>query len=293
VPEEINVTVAYVLSGGASLGSIQVGMLQALEAADMAPDMIFGTSVGAVNGAWLANQGSIDDLAGLWRGLSAGRLFPIRPFDVLKGIIGQSTHLVPSDGLRAILEEHLTFDRLEDAALPLTVITANARTGAEVQLSSGPALDAVLASAAIPGIYPPVEWEGEFLIDGGIVNNTPITTAIDAGASEVWVLSTGWSCDLPEAPTSALGLAMVSISQLIQLRLELEIAAQNFDVPVRLIPPPCPIEVTPIDFSQTEELIERARGAATTWLDGGMPDASALFAPHTHDELGRVVPTNL
>jgi NTE family protein len=280
------VTVAFVLSGGASLGSIQVGMAAALRERDINPDLIVGTSVGAINGSWLAGGGAVDELAEVWRSLRRKQLFPLRPVTGWRGFTGRATHFVPDSGLRRLLTRHLRFQNLEDAVVPFQVIAADAQTGQEVVLRRGPALESVLASAALPAVFPPVEVEGRLLIDGGVVNNAPVTTAIDAGATEVWVLSTGYSCRLPAPPSTALAMAAHSIALLVQQRLVLESRVRDYPVPVHFIPPPCPISVTPVDFSQTDELIDRAMAGTRQWLGNGCPDAMPLLMPHDHDEAG-------
>lgn len=273
-------TIAFVVSGGASLGSIQVGMAQALAEADIHPDIVVGTSVGALNAAWFAGGGSADGLQKVWLQLERRDLFPLRPLLGLRAFLGRAQNFVPADGLRAVLEQNLTYDRLEQAELPFTVLAADARTGHEVALTEGPAVDSILASRALPGIFPPVEINGRLLIDGGIVNNTPITTAIEAGATDVWVLSTGYSCALPAPPGNPLALALHSIGLLVQQRLTIETRTRTYPVPVHMIPPPCPITVTPMDFSQTADLIERARSGTRQWLNNGQPHALPLHKSH-------------
>ena len=167
-------TVAWVLSGGASLGAVQVGMARALAEENLRPDLIVGSSVGAVNGAWLAGGRDIDGLDQVWRGLRRGQLFPLRPLAGLRGFTGRASHFVPNTNLRRLIRSNLTFKRLEDAPIPLMVIAADALTGAEVPLRTGRALEAILASAALPGVFPAVEIDGQALIDGGVVDNTPI-----------------------------------------------------------------------------------------------------------------------
>lgn len=273
-------TVAFVFSGGASLGAIQVGMAQALADRGITPDLIVGTSAGAINGAWFADGGDADELAEIWRGLRGSQLFPARPIVGLRAFLGQKPNFVPNSGLRRLLRRRVSFRRLEDADIPFLVVTSDAQTGSEVVLSAGPAVASILASAAIPGVFPPVEVGGRLLFDGGIANNTPITTAIEAGATEVWVLSTGFSCGVSQAPASAFGLAMHAVALLVQSRLVRETADRSYPVPVHLVPPPCPISVFPSDFSQTGELIDRARAGTTHWLDHGCPDAQPLHTTH-------------
>lgn len=276
-------TTAFVLSGGASLGSIQVGMALALEEAGIAPDMLVGASVGAVNGAWLASGRPVEGLARIWRELRRSDLFPLRPLAGLQGFAGRRSYVVPNSGLRRLIERHLDFAYLEDAPTPLTVIASDARSGDEVALNQGPAIPAILASAAIPVVFPPVRLDGRVLIDGGIVNNTPITHAIEAGATEVWVLSTGYSCALARPPTGAIAMGLHSVALLVQQRLVLETASRRYPVPVHLIPPPCPITVLPTDFSQSRDLIHRSYIGTRQWLNNGCPDAMPLGLHHHAD----------
>jgi NTE family protein len=278
-------TTAFVFSGGASLGSVQVGMVMALEDAGIEADLITGASVGAVNGAWLASRRSAYDLADVWRGMGRSDLFPLRPLAGLRGFLGHRSHFVSNNGLRRLLERHVGFSLLEESEVPFTVIATDARSGEEVPLTSGPAVRAILASTALPAVFPPIEIDGRVLIDGGVVNNTPITHAIQSGATEVWVLSTGYSCGLAQAPSGAVAMAMHSVALLVQQRLALETARRHYGVPVHLIPPPCPISVTPIDFSQTEQLIERAHAGTSQWLKNGCPNAMPLTFHHLNHEL--------
>ncbi len=277
-------TTAFVFSGGASLGAIQVGMAQALEAAGIRPDMVVGTSVGAVNAAWFAGGGSAEELADIWRGTERADLFPIRPLLGLRAFLGLSTHFVPDTGLRRLLKRNLRFKRIEDAPIKLLVTTTDIQSGKEVILDSGDAIDAVAASAALPGVYPPVNIGGRLLADGGIANNTPITTAVEAGATEVWVLSTGYSCTQAAAPKTALAMAMQATAHLVQQRLVREVPRQDYSVPVWMVPPPCPSTVSPVDFSHTEELRERARVGTEQWLANGRPMAMPLTAPNTTED---------
>ena len=145
-------TTAFVLSGGASLGSIQVGMLLGLAEARITPDLIVGTSVGAVNGGWVASRphvAGIGALADLWRSLSRSNVFPTRPILGLLGFLGRRPNLVPDNGLRRLVSDHLGFSRLEDAPIPFHVVATDVLSGQDVLLSSGDAVDAIAAGAAI------------------------------------------------------------------------------------------------------------------------------------------------
>jgi NTE family protein len=155
-------SVAFVLSGGASLDAIQVGMLRALVHHGIRPDLIVGTSVGAINGGFVASRDftheTIDELADLWLGLRRTQVFPLGPVTGLLGLLGARTSLVPGGALRRLISRHSHDGRLEELPTPLHVIACDVLTGEEVRLSSGPLVDAVLASAAIPGVLPPIDW---------------------------------------------------------------------------------------------------------------------------------------
>jgi len=285
---------AFVLSGGASLGAVQVGMLEALFERGVFPDLIVGTSAGAINGAFVASRDptaeTVRALAEVWRGLRRGSIFPANPLTGFIGFIGRSDHLVPEGNLRRLIDRHLEIDLLEQARVPLHVIATDVATGQELRLSRGPAVDAVLASAAIPAVFAPVEFEGRRLMDGGVSDNTPLSHAIELGAEEIYVLPTGFACALPAHPRGALAMLLHAMSLLVQQRLQLEVELYRDRARLVVMPPPCPQEVQPIDFSHAEELI--ARGLADgreflAWLDeqdsprAGCKPAERLI-PHSH-----------
>src|SRR5262245_17190990 len=152
-------------------------MLLALADEGERPDLIVGTSVGAVNGGWIASRPDlpgIRGLADLWISLSRKDIFPTHPLAGALGMLGRRSHLVPNTGLRHLLVEKLEFTLLEDAPIPLHVVATDVVSGAVVLLSSGTAVDAIAASAATPGVFPPVSINGRDLMDGGVVNNTPV-----------------------------------------------------------------------------------------------------------------------
>jgi NTE family protein len=285
---------AYVLSGGASLGAVQVGMLTALAEHGEQPDLIIGTSVGAVNGGWIASRGDIAGvaaLAELWRSLRRQDVFPTRPLVGLRGFLGRQNHLVPNSHLRRLLEANLQFRRLEEAPIPLHLVATDVVTGQDVRLSSGDAVDAILASGAIPSVFPPVRIGGRDLMDGGVVNNTPISHAIALGADRVWVLATGYSCALEKPPQSALSMALHALTLVVNQRLAIDLARDESQIDLRVVPPLCPIRVSPADFSQSADLIDGAYRATREWLDAWRPTEgqAALLEPHDHAASARQV----
>lgn len=262
-------------------------MLLALAEAEIAPDMIVGTSVGAVNGGWIASRpdlAGVTALADLWRSLSRDDVFPTRPLTGLLGFLGRRPNLVPDSGLRRLLEDNLEFSRLEDAPIPLHVVATDVLSGQDVLLSTGDAVDAIAASAAIPAVFPPVTIDGRDLIDGGVVNNTPLSHAVALGAQVIWVLPTGYSCALPASPRGALAMALHALTLTVNQRLAVDVARFEQAVDLRVIPPLCPVRVSPADFSQSAQLIERSHDATRAWLSTRHPvtGQAALLGPHRH-----------
>jgi NTE family protein len=139
-------------------------------------------------------------------------------------------------------------------------------TGRDVRLSTGPALDAVLASAAIPGVFAPVEIDGVAYMDGGVVNNTPVSHAVALSADVVWVLCAGYACALTEPPRGALAMALHALTLLVHQQLVIDVVRFETQVELHVIPPLCPLDVSPSDFSQSTDLIERSYRAAMEWL---------------------------
>jgi NTE family protein len=280
---------AFVLSGGASLGAIQVGMLKALYEREIKPDLIIGASVGALNGAFVASRpqtvDSADELAEVWKDIGRWQVFPPNPLTGFLGFFGLRDHLVPDGSLRRIIREQVDFDLLEQAAIPFHVIATDALSGRELRLSSGPAEEAVMASAAIPGIFAPIRRDGRDLIDGGISNNTPISHAIELGAETIYILPTGNACDLPEPPHGALGMLLHAMSLLVMRRLLMEVELLQDEARLVILPPPCPLSVSPIDFGHTAELIRRGYEDGRAYLEAverGTASVPLRMTMHSH-----------
>lgn len=282
-------TTAFVLSGGASLGAVQAGMLRALYERGVTPDLIVGTSVGALNGAFIASRpatpGTAEQLAGVWRGVSRGKVFPLNPLTGFFGFFGARDHLVSDGALRKLVAEHLELELLEDSPVQLHVIATDLISGRELRLSRGEALDAVIASAAIPGVFPAVEHDGRLLIDGGVANNTPIVDAIELGAERIYVLPTGNACDLPEPPRGAVAMLLHAMSLLIMRRLLVEVEMLRDRAELIVLPPPCPLTIAPTDFAHADELIRRGYQDSRVYLDrveAGEAPVPLTMAMHAH-----------
>ena len=278
---------AFVMAGGGSLGAVEVGMLQALLAWGEAPAFIVGASAGAINGAFFAAEPTLAGVARLdaiLRGLRRRDVFPFNLRSML-GLFARSGHLVDSAGLRHLLERHLPYRRLEDAALPIHIVASDMVTGDEVLLSSGSAVDAVLASAAIPGVFAPVCIGGRMLVDGGVANNTPISTAVRLGATRVIVLPTGFACALKSVPSGAVARAMHALSLLVARQLVHDAERFAATVELRIVPSLCPLGSSPYDYSACATLIDRATQNTRRWLEGGgleQPSAAGPLQEHSH-----------
>src|SRR5690242_19768828 len=274
---------AFVFAGGGSLGAIQVGMLHSLAKHGAAADMVCGSSVGALNGAYYAGDPTIDGikkLEAIWRGLRRQDVFPVS-LGALFGFLWRRDFLVTSDGLRKLIDTHLPYRNLEDAKIPVFVVATDIISAETVVLSKGPACDAILASAAIPAAFPPVQMQALYLADGAISSNTPVRVAVANGAERLIILPTGYACARQTPPIGAVANALHALTLLIARQLIAELEHLEAGIEYYVLPPLCPLECSPYDFSRTSELIDRAIASTDEWIDGG-----GLTAPRTHAQLG-------
>ena len=188
--EDLQMT-ALVLAGGGTRGAIQIGMLQVLAEHGFVPDRIYGSSVGAINGAGFAaapTREGVERLTEMWLSIRREDIYPQGRLHGPWLYFQQRDAVYANSGLRAVIEKGFPRERLEDAVIPVEVVATSLTDGGERWFTYGPAVDAVLASAAMPAIFPPVDIDGERYIDGGVVDNVPIQRAIDAGATRIVVL---------------------------------------------------------------------------------------------------------
>jgi NTE family protein len=290
MPESPGVKTAFVLAGGGSLGAVQVGMLKALTRQHLLPDFVVGASVGAINGAYFAAEPDAHGVARLeriWSRLHRADIFPLSPFNSLLAILGRRDHLVTPSPLRSLVESELPCQKLEEARIPCHIVATDVLDGREVAIAAGPLSTVLLASAAIPAVFPPVSFEGRHLMDGAIANNTPISTACRLGATRVIVLPTGMSCALEKPPGGAVAFALHALNLLVMRQLLTDIERFSDRVELIVVPPLCPVAVSAYDFSQTADLIHRADAATRLWLkkhglsSDGAPEE---LLPHDHEE---------
>lgn len=278
--------IGFVLSGGASLGAIEAGMLQAVYEHGIAPDVIVGTSAGAVNGAYIASRPATPDTASslqvLWRKMSTFQVFPPNPVTAVLGLVGEHDYLISNLGVRRQLEAHAGFTRMEDATISFHVIATDVLSGEKVRISQGDAESAVLASAAIPGVFPSIAFGGRRLVDGGVAENTPIADAVALGADTIYVLPTGAPCRLPSPPRGAIPMLVHALTLLINQRLADDIERYAQSARLVVFPPPCPQTVQAWDFSQAATLIEQGYASASRVLSGEESEDAARTRAVAH-----------
>ncbi len=277
---------AWVLAGGGSLGAVQVGMLQALAEAGEQPDLILGASVGAINSAYFSAFPTVagaQQLLQIWASLRREDVFPLTLFSGLRALWSRQGHLLEPDALQRLIARALPFERIEQAGIPLHIMTTDLLTGAEVLLSDGPAASALLASAAIPVVFPSVRRGEHWLVDGSVACNTPIASAISLGATRIVVLPTGFGCASAVAPSSLSGRALHVVNLLSMRQLVRDVGLYQQQVHIVIVPSLCPLNVSVFDFSQTTEMAARACEQTRAWLaQDGLAQTGIPMALQAH-----------
>ena len=278
---------AFVFAGGGSFGAIHVGMLHSLTDRGIIADMVVGSSVGALNGAYYAGNPTIEGirrLDAIWRGLRRRDVFPLTWRTIL-GFLCRRDFLVTSVGLRQLIDEHLGDCNLEEAKLPLHIVATNILSGGTVVMSDGPAAPAIMASGAVPAAFAPVHFNDLYLADGAISSNTPVTVAVARGAQRLIVLPTGYACALEKPPAGAVANALHALTLLVNRQLMNELQTLDHGIDYFVAPPLCPLIGSPYDFSQTSKLIDWAARSTDAWLsEGGLdrPGVHAQLSIHKH-----------
>jgi len=278
---------AFVFAGGGSFGAVQVGMMQSLASHGVTADMVVGSSVGALNGAFYAGDPTVDGikrLADIWRGLKRHDVFPIS-LRTLLSFLWRRDFLIPHDGIRKLIDDHVPYRNLQDAKLPLHIVTTDIITGDSVVLSKGPAAEAIVASTAIPGAFEPVHYGDYYLADGALSSNTPVRIAVKKGARRLIILPTGHACANDAPPVGAVANALHALTLLIARQLVNELEDLGPEIAYFVVPPLCPLVGSPYDFSRTAEHIERARASTDDWIAAGgltQREIPHELRPHDH-----------
>ena len=230
---------AVVLGGGGVLGAVQVGQIRALLDAGVRPDLVVGTSVGAMNGAVLAAFGpdeAADRLEAVWRSTDAAAVFGAGPVARLRELARTGTAAHSPEPLRRALAAQVGDRLIEDLPVRFQCCAASIEDAAEVWFDSGPVVDAVLASAAVPGLLPPAKVEDRHYLDGGLVNSIPLGRAVELGADRVFVLQVG-RIDTPlRPPRRPWEVAMVAFEITRRHRFARDLAEVPDGVEVHVLP---------------------------------------------------------
>ena len=221
------------------MGAYEVGMLRALLEAEIHPDLVVGTSVGALNGAGIAADPSLEmvgRLRDMWMAADDERIFGGSFLTGALNMFRSRTHLHSNHQLRVLVERMTDVRHIEDLAVSFQCVAASVERAAEHWFDSGPLADAVLASCAVPGVLPPVEIDGEHFIDGGVVNSIPISRAVELGATEIYVLHVGRIEAPLQPPKTPLQVALVAFEIARRHRFNRDLASLPDGVAAHVLP---------------------------------------------------------
>lgn len=260
--------VALVLGGGGSLGALHVGMLQVLAEAGVRPDVVIGTSVGAINGALIAERGlsaAVPELEQVWRSLRRRDVLPVRP-SALRRLVGRRP-VFDGSGIEHLARAHLTARTFAELDRPLVVVATDAVTGDATSFDEGALLPAITASAAIPGVFAAVKVDGRSYLDGGVSANLPVAQAQQWGAASIIALDVvsapvvGSVAPQGEPPTSIIESALFAGGVLFRQQRREALRFASAVMPVVVLDN-LGTGVQPLDFSHSSELISEGRRRA-------------------------------
>src|SRR5215472_14024457 len=267
-------TTAFVLGGGGLLGAHEVGMLRALTEAGIRPDLVLGTSIGAINGSFVAAEpsGAAARLSMLWRGDAIRQAFSETLWGRAVRLARSGTHLHSIEPLRQMLSTMLPAADFADLELPFQCVAASIERASARWFTQGPVVPAVLASCAIPALLPPVEIDGEHYFDGGLVDSIPVGRAVALGASTVYVLQVGRVESPLTAPRRPWEVGLVAFEIARRHRFHEEMSALPGDVRVHVLPtggdrlPSGSAQFRYRDKTRVGQSIERAHAASAGYL---------------------------
>ena len=269
-PRENRRRTAFVLGGGGNLGAVQIGMLQALFEREITPDVLVGCSVGALNAAAVASRpdlDGVDRLREVWLDPNTWQVFSSGKFTGPWLLFRKARSMVGNERIRRLIETTVPERRFEDFALPLHVVATSLHTGQPHWFERGPVVEPILASAALPAVLPPVEIDGHAFIDGGVVDNVPISRAVGLGVDRVIVLHVG-NFERPRPnPQRPLDVLLQAFSIARNERFVREASEKYRDIDVVVLPGVDPGPIRRNDFTKTQMLITRAHATTAGFLD--------------------------
>ena len=280
------VPTAFVFAGGGARGAAHMGMLQALMARGITADAVYGASVGAINAAGFAGDptaAGVEHMAERWRAVRREDVFPQGRFPTPWRFFQQRESVFPNDGVRTIIRSGLRFENFEDSPVHLEVVATSLHDGRTQWFTEGPAEDAILASAALPALLPPVRIGDEYFIDGGVVDNVPVGRAIAQGSRRVFALLCGPLHYTPHRARRPAEAVLTAFFIAVHARFARELPHLPAGVEVIVFT----VDTDPVsrydDFSGTDALIEAGRANADAVLDfweaGGVGDPGQDRAP--------------
>jgi NTE family protein len=270
-------TRAFVLGGGGKWGAVEVGMLDALLERGIVPDLVLGCSIGSLNGAVLASDptpAGVERLRTMWVEQASAVVVDARWRDRARSFVGRRPYLYDADGLRDMARSVLGVRHIEDLVVPFQCVAAHIETATEHWFDRGSVVDAVVASSAIPGLFPAATVDGQHYYDGGLVNSIPLDRAVALGATEIYVLQVGRVEHELRPPHRLYEAPLVAF----------EIARRHrFTTALEDLPPNVAVHVLPSGHrlamddrrqlawrrvADAGRLIAAARAATTSYLDG-------------------------
>jgi NTE family protein len=265
------VLTAFVLSGGGNRAASQVGMLRALLERGVLPDVVIGASAGALNGAVVATSPSleaVDRLGDVWCSLRTGEVFPGGKLARAWNVLSRDDHLFSNEGLQGVIERAAPAPTFDETAIPLRVVATDLHTGEEVVFAAGALAPALLASTALPGLYPPVEYAGRILVDGAVTDAVPISHAFAGPVERVYVLDVSGGGPLSRPLRSPLDVAVraFNISRNQRFALEMQHTPPDVDV---VVLPHADDDRDLFDFSDNLMVMIEAQALAGKFLDAG------------------------
>ena len=259
---------AFVLSGGASSGATQVGMLRALRDAGIRPDIVVGTSVGAINGVMVAGagDGGVDRLREVWAEIDRDEILGSSSIRCLPRLVRTRRHLFPPDALRALIQRNLPAERFESLPVRFAAVATHVAQGEPTLLITGDLEQALLASAAIPGVFPRVEIDGHWYFDGGVTANIPVRQAVELGARSVVVLDAAPPPAERDQPTNIAETIQYVAGLLMRSQSSADVSQMRGLCELVQLPRCTPQRIGPFDFSRSHELIELAYARTRQFL---------------------------
>ena len=278
---------ALVLSGGGVLGALQAGILRALFRTPYRPDLIVGTSVGALNGAFVSfrpDAEGADELVNIWSSLRDKSLFMFNPLRIAYQMFTQKLCLFNSDLLKELVEQYAPADDFGATTTPLYITTTNLSKGHKQVFHEGPISRALLASTALPGFFCPVEIDGDQYVDGGVLANLDLDTAIDLGATEILAIDLSRCID-GQRPDSMVSLWMQTLDVIQRERVESEMARLAPKAHITLIQPGIETNQSLSSFSKVEQLIDEGQTFGEEVIDAYREPDGRLQAGLIHKPL--------